>query len=154
MRSAAALLLALSCHAQDFRSPTVVFVCEHGSAKSVIAAAHFNRIAEQRGLRYRAVSRGVHPDTEIPENIKISLLSDGLKVSAWKPTLLSDSDIRRAERVVTLSCELEKSTSIDRTKLVEWQNLPPVGNGYPEARSAIVARIEELFTTLTKVPNK
>src|SRR5947209_2720209 len=28
--------------------PTVLFVCEHGAAKSVIAAAEFNRLAEQR----------------------------------------------------------------------------------------------------------
>lgn len=30
-------------------SQTVLFVCEHGAAKSVIAAAHFNKIAKERG---------------------------------------------------------------------------------------------------------
>ncbi len=28
------------------RAPVVVFVCEHGAAKSIVAAAHFNRLAE------------------------------------------------------------------------------------------------------------
>ncbi len=26
-----------------------VFVCEHGAAKSIVAAAHFNRIAREKG---------------------------------------------------------------------------------------------------------
>ena len=34
---------------------TIVFVCEHGSAKSVVAAAHFDRLAGERGLGLRAV---------------------------------------------------------------------------------------------------
>src|SRR5436305_9645372 len=105
---------------QDVKPSPVVFICEHGSAKSVIAAAHFNRIAEARGLPYRAISRGIHPDTEIPTNITAGLLSDGVKASGWRPTLLSDDDIRRATRVVTLSCELPKSKPIVSTKLIDW----------------------------------
>ena len=31
-------------------SKTIVFVCLHGSVKSQMAAAHFNRIARERGL--------------------------------------------------------------------------------------------------------
>jgi arsenate reductase len=141
-------------HAEDIRPRTVVFVCEHGSAKSVIAAAHFNRMAEERGLPYRAISRGVHPDSEIPPTIKTGLLSDGLKASAWTPTLISDDDIRRAERVVTLSCELPKSKSLDTRKVVDWPNLPAVSNGYQEARAAIVTRIEELLGALAKARKK
>jgi hypothetical protein len=37
----------------------VVFVCLHGSVKSQMAAAHFNRIAKERGLPAIAVSRGI-----------------------------------------------------------------------------------------------
>ena len=33
--------------------PRVVFVCLHGAAKSVVAAAHFRRLAAARGLRCR-----------------------------------------------------------------------------------------------------
>ena len=40
-------------------------VCEHGSAKSVVAAAHFNYIARERNLKLRAISRGTNPDEEI-----------------------------------------------------------------------------------------
>lgn len=43
----------------DGRENTIVFVCLHGSVKSQMASAHFNRVARERGLPFRAVSRGV-----------------------------------------------------------------------------------------------
>ena len=45
--------------------PVVLFVCEHGSTKSTVAAAHFNKLAGERGLKLRAVSRGTNPDEEV-----------------------------------------------------------------------------------------
>ena len=36
----------------DVSASTIVFVCEHGSAKSVVAAAHFNRLAAEARLPY------------------------------------------------------------------------------------------------------
>jgi hypothetical protein len=46
-------------------SPSIVFVCEHGAAKSVIATAYFNKLAEERGLPYRATFRGTSPQDEL-----------------------------------------------------------------------------------------
>ncbi len=42
---------------------TILFVCEHGAAKSVVAAAYFNRLAEEKGLNYKTVFRGTKPDS-------------------------------------------------------------------------------------------
>src|SRR4051812_34549689 len=39
----------------------VLFVCEHGAAKSVIAATYFNQLATARGLAVRATARGADP---------------------------------------------------------------------------------------------
>ena len=50
------VLAATASHAGDDKpAATVVFVCEHGAAKSVVAAAHFNRMARERGLAVRAI---------------------------------------------------------------------------------------------------
>ena len=46
-------------------TPNVVFVCEHGAAKSVIATAYFNKIAAERGLPYRAQFRGTDPQAAL-----------------------------------------------------------------------------------------
>ena len=61
----AAILAGSASHADpSSRQPaTVVFVCLHGSVKSVMAAAHFNRIAKERQLPFVAVARGVEPDS-------------------------------------------------------------------------------------------
>ena len=129
---------------------TVVFVCEHGSAKSVIAAAHFNRIAESKGLPYRAVSRGVHTDAEVPENIRSGLLADGFKGDPAKPKLVADEDIGTAARVMTLGCELPKGSVASTEKITDWSNLPAVSNGYSAARKAIVDRVEKLTKELAE----
>jgi arsenate reductase (thioredoxin) len=56
----------------------IVFVCLHGSVKSQVAAAHFNRIAKERGLPLVAVSRGIAVDQNIPASIRQGLAADGL----------------------------------------------------------------------------
>jgi hypothetical protein len=61
-------LTSVSARAQDIKeksaveAPTILFICEHGAAKSVIAAAYFDILAGERGLKYRATFRGTNPD--------------------------------------------------------------------------------------------
>jgi arsenate reductase (thioredoxin) len=102
------LLTAVSAFAQSENagSQTVVFVCEHGSAKSVIAAAYFNRLASEKGIQYRAISRGTNPDEKIDPKVKSKLAADGLDVSSWKPVKVSEKDVHGATRVITLAPEL------------------------------------------------
>ena len=44
----------------------VVFVCEQGSVKSLMASLYFNARAQERDLRYRSIARGVTPDAAVP----------------------------------------------------------------------------------------
>jgi hypothetical protein len=44
------------------RPSRVLFVCLHGAAKSVVAAAHFRRLAGAAGLGIEAVAAGTEPD--------------------------------------------------------------------------------------------
>ena len=83
---------------------TIVFVCEHGSAKSVVAAAHFNRLAAERGLELRADSRGRDPDAEIAPNAEVGLRADGLVVVERSPAKLTQADAAVAARIVSF-CE-------------------------------------------------
>ena len=83
----------------------VLFVCEHGSAKSVVAAAHFNKLALAKNLVLRAISRGTDPDEEIPRFIVEGLEGEGLTPGELKPKLLSKGDIAGALRVAAF-CDL------------------------------------------------
>jgi hypothetical protein len=44
---------------------TVLFMCPHGAAKSVLASAYFERLAKERGLNVRVESAGTDPDPTV-----------------------------------------------------------------------------------------
>jgi protein-tyrosine-phosphatase len=130
------------------RSTTVVFVCEHGSVKSVIAAGHFNRLAAESGLPYHAVARGTNPDREIPRGVVEGLAADGLKVGGDRPARVSLKDVQDAAQTVTIATELRSSVAARATSLIEWNDVPAVSEDYTAAREAIVRHVTELLRQL------
>ena len=77
------------------RPMKVLFVCLHGSAKSVIAAEHFRRRAVAADLDIEVTSAGVEPDAEIPPHVIRGLADDGFDITGLVPALY-DTDL--AER--------------------------------------------------------
>jgi protein-tyrosine-phosphatase len=154
------LLLASAALAQsapmqpEVNASTVVFVCEHGAAKSVIAAAHFNRLASQMKLPYRAVSRGTNPDDTVAPAVRSGLAAEGLDVTAWRPKAVTGEDIRRAGKVVSLSTDLPAKNPSVKSKLVEWNDIPSVSQNYSAARAAIVREVEKLVEKLAAEEQK
>src|SRR5215831_5343322 len=148
------LLLATTAGAQPAQTPTevnsstIVFVCEHGAAKSVIAAAHFNKLAAEKGLPYRAVSRGTKPDDAVAPAVKSGLAAEGLDVSNWRPKAVSDEDIKRAKGVVSLATDLPTAKPLAKPKLTEWNAVPPMSENYEASRNAIVKLVTELVDNL------
>ena len=131
-------------------SPEVVFVCEHGAAKSVIAAAHFNHLAQRRGLKLRAVARGTNPDPEVAPKVVTGLKAEGLKEFTTKPQLVSERDTADAKRVVTLGCKLPH-----KAPRTDWNDIPSPSANYSAASSAIRSRVEALVDELaTKEPGR
>jgi len=150
MLALASLLGLIPASGQDKpQKQTILFVCEHGSAKSVIAAAHFNRVAEQRSLPYRAIARGINPDAEIPQQVRVNLAKDGLQVASWKPQKVAEKDVQEAVRVVTFACKVPFAERITAGKLVDWQDVPSTNEDYERARTMIVNKIAALIKTLT-----
>ena len=125
---------------------TVVFVCLHGAAKSVIAGAYLNRLARERGLDIHATAAGVEPEPEpeIPLQVREGLLREGLDVSGHRPRSLTPEEMAAAWRVVSFGCDLGPLTppglAVDR-----WDDVPPVSDGYQAARGAIVGRVQRLL---------
>jgi arsenate reductase (thioredoxin) len=137
--------LPVVAQASHVSVPTIVFVCEHGSAKSVVAAAHFNRLAEERGLRFRAVSRGTVPDEAFPPAAMENLARDGLKPADPKPVKLAQADLDNALGVVTF-CEIPAEYK-PPTGVETW-TVPPVSTDYAVSRDAILTEIERLLSRL------
>lgn len=126
---------------------TVLFVCEHGSAKSVVAAAHFNRLAENRGLPFRAISRGTVPDEDMAPPAVTGLLGDDLKPNDPVPRKLAQEDLDAAHRVITF-CDLPPDLAA--VAPVERWEVPPISVDYVKSRDAILAHIEQLLRDLAE----
>lgn len=127
-------------------SRTVLFVCEHGSAKSVVAAAHFNRLAAERALPFRAISRGTSPDA-IHHPVAVRGLEADDLVPQARPCQLSIADIQDAHRVVAFAdLPVEYATQAP----VEVWTVPPVSEGYEASRTAIVSHIQRLLDDLVR----
>ena len=130
--------------------PKVVFVCEHGNVKCLIAQEWFNRRARERGLAVRAVSRGRKPEASVPAPIADALGRDGFEVRAFVPQPPSASEMRKAARVVAIG--LEKKALGPDIEVETWDGVPPASEDYAAARDALRARIETLLSALAEHP--
>jgi protein-tyrosine-phosphatase len=124
--------------------PRVLFVCLHGAAKSVVAAAHFRRLAAERRLSLDAVAAGAEPDPELAPGAVKGLAAEGLVAARTRPRPVTLYDVRRAVRIVNFGCDVPgaESQSGDR-----W-DVPAISDGYGTARDQIVARVERLVSEL------
>src|SRR5690349_17791674 len=94
-----AILLTLVAAASAEETKTIVFVCQHGVVNSQMAAAYFNKAAVERGLPFRAVSRGIDLYRTVPVRVQDGLALDGLGV-ANTPQQLAVEDMAGAGHVV------------------------------------------------------
>jgi arsenate reductase len=123
---------------------TVVFVCPHGAAKSVLAAADFERLADRLGLRVSATAAGTDPDPEVSPAVARALLADGIDVRRHRPRRVTAEELAAARRVVSLGCDLgdlvPPGLHVDR-----WDDVPPVSADLAAARGAIALHLETLL---------
>ena len=133
-------------------SSVIVFVCEHGSAKSLVAALFCERMAKARGMAVRAISRAASPDACVPAGVVESLRHDGFDVASFEPRALSDADLRTAARVVAIGLDIGDGTARAGSRLERWDDVPPLSESYPKAREAIVSRLTSLLRRLETQP--
>src|SRR5258708_27408719 len=126
--------------------PTVVFVCEHGAAKSVIATTYFNKIAVERGLRARALYRGVNPQAELSVSALKGLRDDGLAVPDQKPSPITQADVDVATVMFAIGCTLPSNANASG-KADTWDDVPE-DKGYGATRDAIKRHVERLIDDL------
>ncbi|MBI3492795.1 MAG: hypothetical protein HY047_13615 [Acidobacteria bacterium] len=129
-------------------APTVVFVCEHGAAKSVIATAYFNKIAAERGLRARALYRGVNPQPDLSIGALKGLRDDGLTVADQKPSMIAQTDVDAATVIFAIGCTLPPN-AVASGKADTWDDVPE-DKGYGATRDAIKRHVEHLIDDLLK----
>lgn len=141
------ILLVAAClmaSAQGRAPRTIVFVCEHGAARSVIAAAYFNKLAAERHLDFHAVARGATPQPDLSVATVQGLEKDGVAFPAEKPRPLTRADVRGAVRVVAF-CPLPAFAKQARADAYE---VPAPSDGYDASRDAILVHVRALIDEL------
>lgn len=148
----AVTLVALSVYAAEPPATRqVLFVCEHGNVKSLMAATYFNELARSRGLPFRAVSRGLAPDSDtVPEFVKAPLAAEGFDVSTFRPQRLTQHDITASARVIAISTALPAEATSAAAKGEQWNDVPAASADYARSRDSIRAHVAELLDRLAR----
>lgn len=129
-------------------APAVVFVCEHGAAKSVIATAYFNKLAAERGLPDRATFRGTTPQEALSVRAVAGLKADGVAIPAGAPTAIGAADIEQATHIFAIGCSLP-AAAVSSGKSKDWSDVPD-DKGYEAQRDAIVRHVKALLDDLQR----
>ena len=128
------------------QTPVIIFVCEHGAAKSILSAAIFNKLARERRLNLRAIARGIKPDSEISPKVAAGLRADGLASSESAPKTISKADLIGARRVITF-CALPDDYP-GSVRVENWDEVLPAIEDYGKARDKLTERIGRLLEEL------
>lgn len=131
-------------------SQTVVFVCEHGTVKSVVALAHFRQLARERGLPIRAISRGTAPDSSVPGLVREGLRRDGLTLGPFTPMAFTPADLASAVAVISFDQPSVAGLVSTRVPTARWDGLPAVSDDYRVARDSIRHRVARLVDSLDR----
>jgi protein-tyrosine-phosphatase len=127
-----------------------VFVCEHGSAKSLLASSLFERMAKEQGVELRAVSRGTQPDESVPPAIVTFLRRDGFEVASFRPQALTEADVARATRVIAIGADLGTLAATPGARIERWDDIPPFSPDYAKASATMRRRVDALLQELRK----
>ena len=138
------MLLCTNSVSQSQQMATIVFVCEHGGARSAIASVYFNKMAKEQNLQYRSIFRGITPDSTISQATRRGLDADGFETAALSPVALTSNDIGPSTLLISLDCK--PPTSYHTTK--EWSGIPAISTDYAVARDEIVKHLNQLIGEL------
>ncbi|HEX2276861.1 MAG TPA: hypothetical protein VHN13_06985 [Candidatus Tectomicrobia bacterium] len=125
---------------------SILFLCPHNAAKSVIAAAYFERLAAERGVILRATSAGTDPAPGVAPGVAAALPAEGVDVRGHRPRSVTREGLATAYRVVSLGCDLG---DIAPPGLVveHWDDVPSPSADLTRACAVIAARVRQLVDT-------
>jgi arsenate reductase (thioredoxin) len=129
----------------------IVFVCPHGAAKSVLAAAYCHQLANQQHIPLKVVAVGTEPDAEISPAVVALLDTEGLDVPHARPRRLTRADLQTATRVIAIGCDLAELAQPGLV-IERWDDVPPASENLLEARDRIQAHVRELLVSLAHTP--
>lgn len=113
-------------------SNKILFLCQRGGAKSVIAAKYFN----EAGLPFTAVAASTEdPYDAVPEPV-----ADFLGIRDFTPRQVTPEDVEHAARIITIGCAFEGAEN--------WDDVPAASEDLEGSAAAIHRHVEALIAKL------
>ncbi len=131
------------------KPPTVLFICPHGAAKSVLASAYFKQLAAERGIRVQVDAVGTEPAPEVGPAVAARLKQQGLAVPISKPRPVTSKDIAQADIVVSIGCDVSRIPATP--KLRRWDDVPDPGENFDASDAAIRAKAQALVDEISRL---
>jgi phosphinothricin acetyltransferase len=124
--------------------PAVLFVCRHNTGRSQMAEAYLRRAL---GERVEVSSAGTIA-ADVPDpGVVAAMAEDGVDIGAARPKLLDPQRVERADRIITMGCDVEGVPRIDD----DWGLPDPKGQPperVREIRDLVKSKVRALAATL------
>lgn len=134
-------------------SQTILFLCPHGAAKSVLAAAYCQQLADQHHLDMQATSAGTEPDAAVSPAVVELLLAEGIDVADHVPRRVTRQELETAFRVISLGCDLG-DLLLPGTSVEQWDDVPSPSQNLTATRELILTHVEWLIGGITRAESR
>lgn len=129
--------------------PTVLFLCPHGAAKSVIATAYCRKLAIQNALDLHVVSAGTEPEPVPSPTVVSRLQQEGMDMSWYIPGRVTRHDLENAAWIVSLGCDIDALIP-PGVKVIYWDDVPPPSQDLDGACLIIQEHVIQLLKNVRK----
>jgi arsenate reductase len=129
-------------------TPTVLFMCPHGAAKSLMASAYFQKLATERGLHVRVDSAGTEPDPHLSKGVVAHLVKSGYAIPIDKPRAATAADMTSADVIISMGCDLGKLPA-PKGVVQNW-TVPDFSADFTAAEQSIRDQVTRLVDELLK----
>lgn len=116
----------------------ILFLCPHGGAKSVIAAAYLSQLLPGQAMAAAAED----PYDSVPAPVAAMLASEGVDVSEFRPRSVEPRDLERATRIIAIGCDVP-GANVER-----WNDVPMASVDLEGSAAAIRRHVEQLAAEL------
>jgi protein-tyrosine-phosphatase len=140
-------VFGLETSGETMKTQKVAFVCLHGSAKSLIAAEYFNRLAREKSLPVRATASGSEPDAEVPAHVVEGMKTRGIDVQAYRPTLTAAAQLDDADLIVSFASDAGRRLAPGKPE-ERWDECPAVIDSFDIAWDFIAKRVDALVENI------
>jgi protein-tyrosine-phosphatase len=129
------------------RSPTILFICQFGTAKSPIAREVFRRVAREQHVDAHAISRGLTLEDHLSPEIRARLTHDGIMTDADPLAILTPDDWRSADIVIAFN---PLPLDVRPANLRDWTSVPSFNQDYDNALADMTQRVRALVAELSR----